>query len=158
MPMKPSKAGKAARKTAPRRPKAESIGYLARYAHRAFVKALAHELETHAILSAQWSVLRVLWETEGLTQVELADRMRVEKASLTAVLGGMARAGLIRRARNAKDRRKINITLTARGRALKDEILPYAGRINRRATRGMSRREVERLRELLGRLIRNLER
>jgi DNA-binding MarR family transcriptional regulator len=153
----PMKAG-AARPKGSAPPHAESVGYLARYAHRAFVKALARELGPHAILTAQWSVLRVLWQSEGLTQVELADRMRMEKASLTAVLDGMARAGLIRRARNAKDRRKINITLTARGRALKDEILPYAGKINRRATRGMSADEIGQLRGLLARLIQNLER
>jgi DNA-binding MarR family transcriptional regulator len=74
------------------------------------------------------------------------------------VLDGMERSGLIRRARNAKDRRKINITLTPRGRALKDEILPYAAKINRRATRGMNAEEVAQLSRLLARVIENLER
>lgn len=135
----------------------QSLGYLARYAHRAFVKALARELEPHAILTTHWSVLRVLWETEGLTQVELADRMRVEKASLTGVLADMERSGLIARVRNADDRRKINIALTARGRRLKSEVLPVAAKINRRATRGMSDTEVVQLRRSLAKLIRNLE-
>src|ERR1700694_1905313 len=76
-----------------------SVGYLARYAHRAFVKALADELAPHGLLTAQWSVLRILWDIEGLTQVELAERMRVEKASLTGVLEGMERRGLILRVR-----------------------------------------------------------
>ena len=134
-----------------------SFGYLARYAHRAFVKALADELEPHGILSAQWSVLRVLWDIEGLTQVELAERMRVEKASLTGVLDGMERRGLIMRVRNADDRRKINITLTAQARRLKTELLPHALKINRKATRGMSEREAAELRRLLARMIQNLE-
>lgn len=136
----------------------QSLGYLARYAHRAFVKALAQELEPHGILTAQWSVLRVLWDSEGLTQVELADRMRVEKASLTGVLDGMERRGLIVRARNAKDRRKINIALTAQGRCLKTKLLPYGGKINRKAARGMSEAETVQLRRLLAKLIQNLER
>ena len=134
-----------------------SIGYLARYAHRAFVKALSDELEPHGILSAQWSVLRILWDIEGLTQVELADRMRVEKASLTGVLEGMERRGLILRARNEEDRRKINITLTAQGRRLKGELLPYGAKINRKATRGMKDAELSELRRLLAKLIQNLE-
>jgi DNA-binding MarR family transcriptional regulator len=135
----------------------QSVGYLARYAHRAFVKALADELEPQGILTAQWSVLRILWDIEGLTQVELADRMRVEKASLTGVLEGMERHGLILRARNAKDRRKINITLTAQGRRLKTDLLPHAAKINRKATRGMTQAETHELRRLLQKLIQNLE-
>jgi DNA-binding MarR family transcriptional regulator len=134
-----------------------SLGYLARYAHRAFVKALADELAPHGILTAQWSVLRILWDIEGLTQVELAERMRVEKASLTGVLEGMERRGLILRVRNDTDRRKINITLTAQGRRLKTDVLPYAAKINRKATRGMSEAETVLLRQLLARLIQNIE-
>ena len=136
----------------------QSLGYLARYAHRAFVKALASELGPHGLLTAQWSVLRILWDIEGLTQVELSERMRVEKASLTSVLDGMERGGLIKRARNPDDRRKINITLTAKSRGLKGKVLPYAGKINRKATRGMTNAEANQLRGLLAKLIQNLER
>ncbi len=163
MPMnakKPAKTGGDARSSAVPDDGADSlsVGYLTRYSHRAFVKALADELEPHGILTAQWSVLRILWDIEGLTQVELAERMRVEKASLTGVLEGMERRGLIIRERNAEDRRKINITLTAQGRRLKPQLLPHAARINRKATRGMTEAETLELRRLLEKVIQNLER
>jgi DNA-binding MarR family transcriptional regulator len=135
----------------------QSVGYLARYAHRAFAKALAAELGPHDILGGQWSVLRVLWEQEGLSQVDLADRMRVEKASLTSVLDAMERRRLIVRSRNSDDRRKVNINLTSYGRSLKAQLLPYGASINRKATRGMSAGEIDQLRGLLARVIRNLE-
>jgi MarR family transcriptional regulator, organic hydroperoxide resistance regulator len=134
----------------------ESIGYLVRYAYRAFVKALAVELDPHDITTSQWSVLRVLWQEEGMSQVELAQRMMVEKASLTPVLESMTGNRLIVRSRNADDRRKVNIFLTARGRQLKDTLLPSGGKINKKATRGMSAAEADRLRDLLSRLITNL--
>jgi DNA-binding MarR family transcriptional regulator len=156
MPMS-LKTGKPGKNVAPQ-DETQSLGYLTRYAHRAFVKALADELEPHGLLTAQWSVLRILWDIEGLTQVELADRMRVEKASLTSVLDGMERGGLIKRARNDEDRRKINITLTAQGRRLKADVLPYAAKLGRKATRGMSDAEASELRRLLAKMIRNLER
>ena len=135
----------------------QSVGYLARYAHRAFAKALTGELAPHDILGGQWSALRVLWEQEGLSQVDLAERMRVEKASLTSVLDAMERRKLIVRSRNSEDRRKVNINLTAYGRGLKARLLPYGVSINRKATRGMSTAEVDQLRGLLARVIRNLE-
>jgi len=135
----------------------QSVGYLARYAHRAFAKALASELAPHGILGGQWSVLRVLWEKEGLSQVDLAERMRVEKASLTSTLDAMEQRKLIVRARNSDDRRKVSINLTSYGRGLKAQLLPYGAAINHKATRGMSGHEVIQLRGLLARVIRNLE-
>ena len=141
----------------PRLDGSQSVGYLARYAHRAFAKALAAELAPHDILGGQWSVLRVLWEQEGLSQVDLAERMRVEKASLTGVLDAMERRKLIVRTRNSDDRRKLNINLTSYGRSLKAQLLPYGVSINRKATRGLSAAEIDQLRGLLARVIRNLE-
>jgi len=158
MPMHAKTVAKTATKTMAKTESMKSLGYLSRYAHRAFVKALARELEPHGILPSQWSVLRILWGSSGLTQVELAERMRVEKASLTGVLEGMERKGLIVRTRNAQDRRKINITLTRAAERLKAKVLPCAARINSRASRGMSAPEIAALRNSLTTLIRNLER
>jgi DNA-binding MarR family transcriptional regulator len=135
----------------------QSLGYQIRYAYRIFVKALADELNPHRVTTGQWSALRVLWQEDGLSQVELAQRMMVEKASLTAVLKAMASEGLITRVRNTEDRRKVNIFLTASGRRLKSKILPLIGRINKRATRRLSSAEVQQLRRLLARVMINLQ-
>ena len=135
----------------------QSLGYQIRYAYRIFVKALADELGPYRITTGQWSALRALWQEEGLSQVELAQRMMVEKASLTAVLKAMASEGLITRVRNADDRRKVNIYLTASGRRLKSKILPLIGRINKRATRRLSSTEIQQLRRLLARVMINLQ-
>ena len=135
----------------------QSLGYQIRYAYRIFVKALAEELGPHRVTTGQWSALRVLWQEDGLSQVELAQRMMVEKASLTAVLKAMASEGLITRVRNTDDRRKVNIDLTAAGRRLKSKIMPLIGRINKRATRRLSAAEVQQLHRLLARVMINLE-
>src|ERR1700733_1647935 len=135
----------------------QSLGYQIRYAYRIFVKALADELGPHRITTGQWSALRVLWQEEGLSQVELAQRMMVEKASLTAVLKAMASDGLITRVRNAADRRKVNIFLTAPGRRLRSKIMPLIGKINKRATRRLSAAEVRQLHMLLARVMINLQ-
>lgn len=135
-----------------------SLGYLVRYAHRAFVKALAQELEPHGITTGEWSALRVLWMQEGLTQVELAARMQVERASLTGVLHGLEEKGLIARARNRDDRRKINLRLTIPGRKLEARLLTCAHAVNERATQGLPSTQVGEARVLLTAVIANLER
>ncbi len=135
----------------------QSLGYQIRYAYRAFVKALADELGPYRVTTGQWSALRVLWRQEGLSQVELAQQMMVEKASLTPVLKAMAAQGLIVRTRNVEDRRKVNIFLTGAGRRLKSKVLPLVGKINKRATRRLSPEEVHQLRTLLARVMINLQ-
>ena len=83
--------------------------------------------------------------------------MKVEKASLTSVLNKMQRKGLICKTPDKADRRKINITLTGKGAGLKAPLLPLAGKINTRATRGMSEPEIDQLCSLLARVIGNLD-
>jgi DNA-binding MarR family transcriptional regulator len=134
-----------------------SLGYVIRYAHRAFVKALAQQLEPHGIPPGEWSALRMLWMQEGLTQVELAERMRVEKASLTGVLNSLESKGLVTRARNLHDRRKINLALTPAGRRLETTLLACAHAVNARATANIAPAQVGEVRALLNAFIANLE-
>ena len=134
-----------------------SIGYLVRYAHRAFVKALASELAPHGVSPAEWAVFRVLWKNDGYSQVELARRMRIEKASLTEVLLGMERRGLLKRRRDGKDKRRVVLTLTAKGRAMRSTLGACATRVNRRATMGIDRESVSKLGNLLAQATENLE-
>lgn len=136
---------------------AQSLGYQIRYAYRMFVRTLADELAPYRVTTGQWSALRVLWREEGLSQVELAQRMMVEKASLTSVLKAMEASRLIIRRRNAEDRRKVNISLTAAGRRLKSKVFPLVGKINRRATRRLSAEQVHQLQALLSRVMMNLQ-
>lgn len=137
---------------------AQSLGYQIRYAYRMFVRTLADELGPYRLTTGQWSALRVLWREEGLSQVELAQRMMVEKASLTSVLKAMEATGLIIRRRNAVDRRKVNIFLTASARRLKGKVFPLVGKINRRATRRLSAAEINQLHTLLAQVMVNLQR
>ena len=51
-----------------------SLSFLVRQAHRAFVVRLADRLLPHGVSVAEWAVLRRLWQQEGFTQVDLADR------------------------------------------------------------------------------------
>lgn len=134
-----------------------SLGYQIRYAYRAFVKALAEELGPYRVTTSQWSALRVLWQYEGLSQVELAQRMMVEKASLTPVLAAMEAGGLITRRRNLEDKRKVKIYLTTAGRGLRGKVLPLGARINKRATRGLTAQETQTLHALLAKVMANLD-
>jgi MarR family transcriptional regulator for hemolysin len=139
------------------KPARHNVGFLLRYADRIFTKALSEELKSRDATITRWSVLRVLSDEEGISQVELADRMLVEKANLTAVLEAMVTEGLLVRPRDTQDKRKSKLFLTARARTLKRELVPSVKSVNAEATRGMDDFAIRRLCELLSRLISNLE-
>jgi DNA-binding MarR family transcriptional regulator len=74
------------------------------------------------IAPAQAFVLGELWMTEPLSQVELARRLDIGKATVGQTLNRLERAGLIERRRLATDRRVIMIHLTEQGWALRDPL------------------------------------
>ena len=88
---------------------------LLRDADTAFNRYLTAQLATHGITFSQFQHLRNLWVENGLTQAELSRRIGIEMASSTAVLDSLEADKLITRVRNAADRRKINVFLTAAG-------------------------------------------
>ena len=135
----------------------ESIGYMVRNAHRAYDRLLGEQLAKHNVLSGQYSLLRVLWHEDNLSQIEVAKRMKIERASLTIMLNTVEKAGLISRNVDANDRRKLLISLTRKGRALESALIPLGTRVNTIALEGLSERETSTLRSLLGRVIANLE-
>lgn len=138
-------------------PQQESVGYLIRDAHRSFDRVISAQLALHGILSAQWSALRVLWDEENLSQVEIAERMKIERASLTMLINGMEKSGLITRTVDITDRRKMRIRLTQKGRDMKRPLLPIGDAVNMRATQGFTEKDIKTLKRLIVRLIKNFE-
>jgi len=135
----------------------ESLGFLVRTSFRAMVRALARELQPHGVSTAEWSALRVLWRGDGISQVELAERMGVERGSLTRVLAGLEAHGLLRREPDGADGRKLRLHLSPTGRALEPVLLPCGIAANERATAGLTQAEVDTARRVLHRLVTNLE-
>ena len=100
--------------------------------------------------------MRALWDEDNFSQIELAKRIHVEKASLTSVLDALEKRGLARRLPDLRDRRARKVQLTKAGRDLKKELLPYAAQGNALATRGFSKTELVALKGFLQRIIINL--
>jgi DNA-binding MarR family transcriptional regulator len=67
----------------------------------------------------QYLVMLVLWEHDGLSVTELGDRLYLDSATLTPLLKRLQALGLLRRDRTARDQRRVVLTLTPSGQALK---------------------------------------
>ncbi len=133
-----------------------SIGYLLRDSARRILSDLTLRLEPHGITLPQYFVLRELWQEEGLTQREVANRVGVLEPTMVATLDALERLGMIARVRSTTDRRKTHVQLTPAGRTLRDTLHGYAADVLERALSEISDDEIAWLRRLLQRIKANL--
>ena len=138
-------------------PSSEPIGlHVARVAkslNRAFEAALA---DAGGSLPA-WLILLSLKSGRWGTQRELAEAIGIRGATLTHHLDGLERDGLVSRRRDPANRRVQVVELTAAGDRLFERLRHAAVEFDARLREGLDDRELERLRDLLGRLGANVD-
>jgi len=140
-----------------RSPTVESTGFLVRAANRAIQRALEQQISLRGVSPGQWYFLRLLWEEDGLTQRDLSVRVGMTEPTAAVALNGMENAKLIRRVRSEKDRRKSFVFLTKKGRRLGDIMLPLAMEVNNVATNGVPPEDLAVLRQVLLKIVDNLD-
>ena len=67
----------------------------------------------------QYLVLLALWQADAIGVGELGEQLYLDSGTLTPLLKRMETAGLLARARAVGDERRVIVTLTAAGRALR---------------------------------------
>jgi DNA-binding MarR family transcriptional regulator len=139
-------------------PPAQSCGYLVRDAHRAFQRLLEKRIAPFGVTRGQWYFLRVLWSQDGVSQRELSERVGMMEPTTVIALRGMEKAGLIRRVRNADDKRKAQVWLTAKAKRLRLRLLALARRINDEALAGVTPAELATFRRAIAKMTANLDR
>jgi MarR family transcriptional regulator, organic hydroperoxide resistance regulator len=93
-------------------------------ASRAVVRAYTPLLEDAGLTYPQYVTMLVLWEdTDQPRSIgELGERLHLDSGTLTPLLKRLASMGYVSRARDAEDERRVLVTLTAAGRALRDRL------------------------------------
>jgi MarR family transcriptional regulator for hemolysin len=135
----------------------QSVGFWLTTATQAFHHAVSEEVAPHGITYRQSLVLAWLALEGELSQAELATKMMVEPPTLVGILDRMERDGWITRNGCPADRRKKMIRATAAAEPVWEKIAEGGRRVRARATAGFSEDELETLKQLLGRVNRNLE-
>ena len=72
----------------------------------------------------QYLAMLVLWEQDGITVSDLGERLFLDSGTLTPLLKRLQASGLLVRGRDAQDERRVRLTLTAQGKALRDAAEP----------------------------------
>jgi len=118
----------------------------------------AHQLlEGIGLYRGQPPVLHALWEQEGLTQSELAERLNVSPATMTKMLQRMERAGFVLRMTDADDQRVSRVFLTEAGRSIKSSVESIFQTMETETFAGFTAQERDLLRRFLRQIRKNLE-
>jgi DNA-binding MarR family transcriptional regulator len=108
------------------------VGFNLRIAQDASFRAFARESGSGNIRPGRFAALMVLRDNPGITQSALGRAIARDKSTVTPLLQGLQREGLIRRERSSTDRRSVTLRLTAAGEAALRGLVRHARRHDRR--------------------------
>lgn len=99
----------------------------------------------------QYLVMLALWERSPRTLNDLADALYLEPATLSPLVKRLELAGYVVRARNTRDERSLDVTLTSAGLELREKAVAVPGTIVERL--GVPVEQLERVRDELTALL-----
>lgn len=123
-------------------------------ASRAVTAAYRPILQPYGLTYPQYLVLRLLWADGPRPIRHLADRLRLDHATLTPLLRRMESGGLVTRGRSAADERSVIIAPTAHAVALGEHVEEIRCAIGEAV--GMGEDDIADLQRLLRRVERNV--
>lgn len=98
-------------------------------------------------------LLRMLSVRPGVTQVELSETFGILPSRMVVLLDGLEAAGLVERARDASDRRRMRVQLSAKGSETAKAIAAMTAEMDQGLFRALAAHERAELERLLRKLI-----
>ena len=123
--------------------------------NRALLRAFAQE--EVSITTEQWSVMSCLWHEDKVTQQQLCDLTRKDKPSMTRLIDNLEKNNLVFRHPHSTDRRVNLIHLTKDGADLREKVTSIVKGVVDKALMGISDKEVASSRNVLTKIISNLD-
>lgn len=136
----------------------ERMAHLIKLAFRCTSGSLQRRLKQHDVLYGHWTFLRILWQTDGLTQRQLSEQAGVTEPSTVTALQAMEKLGYLTRRKIDGNLKQIRVFLTPRGRSLRSVIVPCAQQVNEIVMAGIPAADLAVTRRTLLAVIDNLNR
>ena len=130
---------------------------LIRAIHARSYANLSSSLSRHDLAPVDWRILSTLQEQDGHNIAYLAERTATERSNLTRAVDKLEQRGLVRRRREHRDRRHVQLYLTSAGRRKFQEALPTVLSNIDRVVTGFSHDELETLMDFLNRMRDNVQ-
>jgi DNA-binding MarR family transcriptional regulator len=136
----------------------DRLAHLIKDATRALLRALQMRLTEHSVSLGQWTFLRILWESDGITQRELSQLAGVMEPTTFTAVTAMEKLGYVTRKKMPKNKKMVYVFLTPKGRLLKHKLVPLAEEVNRIAVENVNPPDITMMRRVLLMMIENLAR
>jgi DNA-binding MarR family transcriptional regulator len=136
----------------------DRLAHLIKDATRALLRALQMRLTEYSVSLGQWTFLRILWETDGITQRELSKLAGVMEPTTFAAVTAMEKLGYVTRKKLHNNRKMVYVFLTPKGRLLKRKLVPLAEEVNKIAGENVASQDIAMMRRVLLVMIENLAR
>ena len=127
----------------------ECINYLLTTAQHSVFLKMTEKLLVFDITPVQYAVLYCLWEDNGKSPKEIAERLKLENSTISGILERMEKKELIKRSISKEDRRFIQVVLTEKGASLKEDVLATVELVNNEVLSVFSDEEREALKSYL---------
>ncbi|HLY25947.1 MAG TPA: MarR family transcriptional regulator [Aggregatilineales bacterium] len=135
----------------------ETVGFNLVKLCKMYFNTLNTMLGEVGLYEGQHHTLMQLWESDGLPQAELIQRLGVEPASVSKAIERMENAGIVQRQPDPEDARANCIFLTEKGRSLEEPVRRILAESEERLLATMSVEERLLLRRLLLQMRENLK-
>ncbi len=116
----------------------------------------ASEFEPHGLSVPKWRVLFLLWERGSCSFATCMELASIGAPTFSRLTATLERERLIVRTRVPEDTRTLNLTITPKGRALIETLMPMAISNEKKYLQGVTAAERAALRSALGKIYRNL--
>jgi MarR family transcriptional regulator for hemolysin len=97
----------------------------------------------------QWLVLKCLKENPNTTQVELAEKVFKDNASITRIIDLLVKANYLERTINQTDRRKFDLKITISGEKILEDVYKIVLKNRGKALENISIEEIETVSSIL---------
>lgn len=137
----------------------ESLGFMMTMTERRLKPLLKTcvAYEGGGLSYGMWFFLRMLWEEDGLTQKQLAERVGMMQPTAVIALRSMERSGFVAIKPDPDDGRTTRIFLTQEGRQVIKRMLPMLQQVNEFALQGITQAEFNSLRRILRKIRENID-
>lgn len=108
------------------------------------------------ISGGQGRILFVLWKTDRLTISEISQKTSLAKNTVSVVIDGMVRKGIVERRINPQNRRQTIVSLTQYAKSLQAKYETVSQQMNALFYQGFSEKEQKEFEQYLARILKTL--
>jgi len=109
------------------------------------------------ITPEQWVILYNLWQTDGLSLGEIAQKTQKDNANTTRIVNRMEIQGLVRRIIKDNDKRFFYLFLTEKAKAIKSDVYKSIIKSTEICSSGLTEEERQTFLIILNKIIDNME-